>query len=284
MKKTRFIAANAALFIALGAMSGGIADAQTRPVTGNSRDLSAVQMDKNRELSLKVTKAKGNPYDNIPGKLPEGRLGGVTFTLSRATDIDVTTEAGLKDARRARTEEEFAKLKRVTVAKKTTDDNGDVLFTGLKPGLYCLEEKAPDSSHNYHVSSPQWVVLPFGSATGDSFVYENVMVVKPAPTTTPSTPPTRPSTPPTKPSTPGNPPTTPSTPGNPPSTPSTTPSEPGKNPPPSTPGQPPQNPDNPKSPGKPGGLASTGANVLFAIIAGLILIGLGLFMTRRKAQ
>ena len=265
-----------------------LADAQTRPVSGNDAGIAADSVDAGDELSLQVTKASGNPFDDQrEGELPPGRLAGVEFVLWRAVGVDVTTPQGRADAKRARSKEEFAALERERVASLVTDGDGVVTFRGLTPGLYFLEEIAPDRDHNYHVSSPVWVVLPFGDASGHSFVSENVMVVKPSPTITPP-PPTPPKV--TVPGTstvtttyprPSFPPLT--VPGG-----STTVTRPAG--PPATVTRSVGTPvtstvvQEKKSGSRSGDLASTGANVWFVVIAGVVLIGLGLYLSRRNAK
>ena len=289
-KMKKFVASGATalmLFVA-GPL---LADAQTRPVSGNDAGIAADSVGAGDELSLQVTKASGNPFDDQrEGELPPGRLAGVEFVLWRAVGVDVTTPQGRADAKRARSKEEFAALERERVASLVTDGDGVVTFRGLTPGLYLLEEIAPDRDHNYHVSSPAWVVLPFGDAEGHSFVSENVMVVKPSPTTTPpppSTPPTvtvpgtstvtttypRPSFPPV--TVPGG--STTSTVTRPPGPPATVTRSVGT-PVTSTVVQ------EKKSGSRSGDLASTGANVWFVVVAGVVLIGLGLYLSRRNAK
>ncbi|AQQ15469.1 Cna protein B-type domain protein [Corynebacterium glaucum] len=286
--KARLLATSAATAVMLLTVPGGIADAdaQSRPVSGNDGKISMQSVDRNRALSLKVTKAKGNLYDDThEGELPEGRLEGVKFTLFIAPDIPVGTDADRDEASRARTKEEWDAVKREPVATQTTDSNGEVTFTNLAPGLYLLEELAPDAEHNYHTSAPQWIVLPLTDAYGTRFVYDNVMVVKPSPTTTPATPgvpsppgaketPAPPDTPPGKITTPivTPPPATPPADTFPVDTPL------GDNLAPNTPPE-----DSPVKPG-PGRLAETGASVLLIVFVGLTLIGLGVLISRKKAK
>lgn len=272
--KSKLFAASAAITVMLSAVPVGIADAETHPVSGNERHLSMQSVDTSRGLTLKVTKAKGNPYDDTrEGELPEGRLAGVKFKLSIAPDVPVNTDAERKEAKRGRTQEEWAAIKREPVATLITDEKGEVTFTNLKPGLYLLEEKAPDTEHNYHVSAPQWIVLPLTDALGTEFVYDNVMVVKPSPTTTPPTTTTTSGTTPTSSTPEPGKSTTPGTPPEKTSTPSTTP----------VPGSPPEDAPPPTT-DKPRWLPETGANVVWIVLAGLMLVGLGVFMSRRNAN
>lgn len=266
--KSRGVALGAAVMIALGAMSSGVAEAQIRPVTGNDRTLNGSQVSADERMTLEVRKKGFNPFDDpVPGALPPGDLTGVTFVLYLAPDFDVTTDVGRDEASRARSKEEWDAIYRYEVAREKTDGRRVATFTDLKPGLYLLEEIRPDTEHNYLTSSPRWVVLPVADAMGEEFEHENIVVVKPAPISTPP-----PVVPPTT--------TTPST---------TTTGAPPPNKTPTTssspvPGQPPEEPfeDGPRLPRGVG--ASTGANVVLSIIAGLILLGLGVFMSKRKKR
>ena len=277
--------------------TSGFAYAQTRPVSGNDATLNPSAVSPQQGLKLEVTKQGTNPNDDpVPGQLPEGGIAGITFVLHKAEGFDVTTQQGRDDARRARTQEQWDRLARKEVAREVTNADGVAVFDNLAPGLYLLEETTPDAKRNYHTSAPKWLVLPFGDVYGKGFTYDNVMVVKPAPTTTtppppPVTttvtttitttvtrpcPPTTPTTEPTEPTTPETP-TEPSTPeSTPPTTPapSTTPATPA---PPTTPANPPK--DNPRP-----GLANTGANVLTLLALSALLIAAGAYLTRRNAR
>lgn len=267
--KSKILAASAAMTVMLCAVPGGIADAQTRPITGNDRSLSGSQISPDQRLSLEVHKKDFPPFDDpTPGSLPQGELSGITFVLHLAPEFDVTTDEGRKEASRARTQEEWDAIKRHEVARATTNDDRVATFTDLKPGLYLLEELRPDMDHDYLTSSPQWLVLPVADVSGKAFHHENLVVVKPAPcqTTTTSTSTTKTTT---------APPPTP-TPPPPPETESATQTR--------SPDIPDQDPPETNQSSPTGSLASTGANVLFVIIAGLTLIGLGLLISRRKAN
>ena len=69
-KMKKFVASGAAalmLFVA-GPL---LADAQTRPVSGNDAGIAADSVGAGDELSLQVTKASGNPFDDQrEGELP----------------------------------------------------------------------------------------------------------------------------------------------------------------------------------------------------------------------
>ena len=219
--------------------TSGFAYAQTRPVSGNDATLNPSAVSPQQGLKLEVTKQGTNPNDDpVPGQLPEGGIAGITFVLHKAEGFDVTTQQGRDDARRARTQEQWDRLARKEVAREVTNADGVAVFDNLAPGLYLLEETKPDAERNYHTSAPKWLVLPFGDVYGKGFTYDNVMVVKPAPTTTTPPPPpvtttvtttitttvTRPC-PPTTPTTEPTEPTEPTTPETPtePSTPESTP-------------------------------------------------------------
>ena len=241
----------------------GVPDAAAKVVSGNDRDIPAESVDTSRPLSLVVKKVATNPFDDVLAGQKPPAVTGATFTLSRVNGIDVTTDEG-----RARAKDmtldgaRAAGLKQVATSR--TDEAGEVAFGDLAPGLYLLEESAPDSDHEYHVSRPQLIILPLGDVHGNKFTYDNVVVTKwdgdggetptvstPAPTPSPSTSTNR-------------------TPGSSTTAPSDSPDERA------TTTQP------PATGGNRGVLASTGANVLWAAGLGVLLILIGVVLARRS--
>lgn len=265
-----------AVAIAAGVMfSAPLADADQRVISGNDKNLSADSMDAARAQTLNIKKLPRNPHDDpIPNAKPFGGVEGLTFRLSKVNGVDATTELGRESAKkytvqRAR-HEGFSESR-----EEKTNAKGVAVFNDLGPGLYLIEEFAPDDAHEWRLSSPQLVILPLGDVMGENYSYENVLVTKPEPTEPPTTPPGTPEDPGTPPGTPGKP-----------STPPSTPQEPGE---PGEPGR----PDDPEAPGNPGGgektrgggdgeLAITGANVLWAFLAGVGLIVFGFVLMRKK--
>lgn len=265
-----------AVAIAAGVMfSAPFADADQRVISGNDKNLSADSMDAARAQTLNIKKLPRNPHDDpIPNAKPFGGVEGLTFRLSKVNGVDATTELGRESAKkytvqRAR-HEGFSESR-----EEKTNAKGVAVFNDLGPGLYLIEEFAPDDAHEWRLSSPQLVILPLGDVMGENYSYENVLVTKPEPTEPPTTPPGTPEDPGTPPGTPGKP-----------STPPSTPQEPGE---PGEPGR----PDDPEAPGNPGGgektrgggdgeLAITGANVLWAFLAGVGLIVFGFVLMRKK--
>ncbi|MDK8760145.1 collagen-like protein [Corynebacterium pseudodiphtheriticum] len=265
-----------AVAIAAGVMfSAPLADADQRVISGNDKNLSADSMDAARAQTLNIKKLPRNPHDDpVPNAKPFGGVEGLTFRLSKVNGVDATTELGREAAKkytvqRAR-HEGFSESR-----EEKTNAKGVAVFNDLGPGLYLIEEFAPDDAHEWRLSSPQLVILPLGDVMGENYSYENVLVTKPEPTEPPTTPPGTPEDP-------GTPPGTPGKPGTPPST----PQEPGE---PGEPGR----PDDPAAPGNPGGgektrgggdgqLAVTGANVLWAFLAGAGLIVFGFVLMRKK--
>lgn len=253
--------------------------ADERVISGNDKNLSADSMDVARAQTLNIKKLPRNPHDDpIPGAKPFGGVEGLTFRLSKVNGVDATTELGREAAKqytvqRAR-HEGFSESR-----EEATNAKGVAVFNDLGPGLYLIEEFAPDDEHDWRLSRPQLVILPLGDVMGESYSYDNVLVTKPDPGTPPTTPP---GTPPEE---PGTPPGTPEKPGD-PGTPPSTPEEPGE---PGEPGR----PDDPEAPGDPGGgektrtggdgeLAITGANALWAFLAGVGLIVFGFVLMRKK--
>lgn len=264
----RIAVACSAAAIGASVAGAGAALADSRVVSGNDAGLAAESVDKHAQLSLTVRKVATNPYDDVPEGAKPSAIAGARFTLSLVEGIDVTTTAGREEAKGLSLADASSKTL-TPIAQRTTDADGVAEFTGLAPGLYLLEESAPDGDYDYHLSSPKLIILPLGNATGDGFDYENVVVTKPEPSRPPSTttqtrpPATETTTPPTPGTiaTPGKTPGTTATPGKTPGT--TTVAPPGKS-------------------SRDGGLASTGANVLWLVgIAAILIIG-GLALARRN--
>ena len=269
MRKNHKFAALVAASLMLGtSFNAGLADAKV--ISGNDGGLIAEAVDTQRLMTLTVRKVAKNPYDDVPAGEKPAAIAGAVFTLSRVNGVDVLTRAGRAEAKEFTLEK--ARENGVTeVAKRTTNDKGVAEFTELKPGLYLLEESAPDGDYDYHLSSPKLVILPLGNVTGEEFDYENVIVTKPdnqvPPPDTPPTTSTTATTTTTAPSTPPPPGDSP--------TPETTPV-----PPETTPNTPPG--DTPTDGGSRPPLASTGANVLWALGFGGLLILAGFFLARRN--
>lgn len=269
MRKNHKFAALVAASLMLGtSFNAGLADAKV--ISGNDGGLIAEAVDTQRLMTLTVRKVAKNPYDDVPAGEKPAAIAGAVFTLSRVNGVDVLTRAGRAEAKEFTLEK--ARENGVTeVAKRTTNGKGVAEFTELKPGLYLLEESAPDGDYDYHLSSPKLVILPLGNVTGEEFDYENVIVTKPdnqvPPPDTPPTTSTTATTTTTAPSTPPPPGDSP--------TPETTPV-----PPETTPNTPPG--DTPTDGGSRPPLASTGANVLWALGFGGLLILAGFFLARRN--
>lgn len=234
------------------ALAAPIAEAHERVITGNDKNLSAETMETSRAQTLKIRKLAPNPYDELlPGDKPFGGVEGLTFRLSKVQGLDVTTGSGREAAKQF----DVARARRAGFSEtreKKTDAGGLAVFDNLGPGLYLIEEFAPDDDHDWRLSSPRLALLPLGDITGREFSYENVVVTKPDPG--------------------GTPPRTPETPTNP------------DTPPPSTdkPGDDPD--DNAKSHGTDGALAITGANIVWALVTGVVLILLGFVLIRRRKE
>ena len=261
MRALRTVAAFGAAAVLTCGM--GVPDAAAKVVSGNDRDIPAESVDTSRPLSLVAKKVATNPFDDVLAGQKPPAVTGATFTLSRVNGIDVTTDDG-----RARAKDmtlDGARAAGLTqVATSRTDEAGEVVFGDLAPGLYLLEESAPDSDHEYHVSRPQLIILPLGDVHGNKFTYDNVVVTKwdgdggETPTVSTPTPTPSPST------------STNRTPGSSTTAPSDSPDERA------TTTQP------PATGGNRGVLASTGANVLWAAGLGVLLILIGVVLARRS--
>lgn len=236
------------------ALAAPIAEAHERVITGNDKDLSAETMETGRAQTLKIRKLAPNPYDELlPGDKPFGGVEGLTFRLSKVQGLDVTTGAGREAAKRF----DVARARQVgfSETREKTDGKGLAVFDNLGPRLYFIEEFAQDDDHDWRLSSPRLALLPLGDVTGREFSYENVVVTKPEPSDTPPT-------------TPGTPPT--------PDTPTT--------PPLSTDKLGDEVDEGAKTHGTDGALAITGANIVWALVTGLVLILLGFVLIRRRKE
>lgn len=252
--------------------------ADSRPVIGACREITStgLMQDSGQPLNLTVKKTKGNPFDDIKeGQLPLGPVEGIEFKLHTVRGLDLTSDAGLAAAQKL-TLGQARKNGTDLVASQRTDADGVTTFTGLKPAMYLVEEIAPaDTAHDYRTSDPFLVLLPTIDSDCQTRNGDTVTVVKSR--VEPSTPPTV-STPPDTPGTPGTPTATTTPPDTPPDTPPGTVPPTDETPvPPDEPGKPPTGSDSPWSP-----LASTGANVLWALIAASALIAGGVLLVRNR--
>lgn len=296
MRVSQLLAAcGAAALLATGALTPAVAD--VRPISGNDAQLDPASIDKNKPIQLLLKKQGTNPYDEVPAGQKPPAIAGAKFTLSKVRGIDITTEQGRNVAKKTTLDDARSRGLDV-VDKKTTNQRGEVLFDNLTPGLYLVEESAPDTKYEYHLSSPKLLILPLPDERGIRYEYENVLVMKwdksygtpppwepsEPPSTTPgttvTTTKTTTSTPPRVSTTirttytttpPGGTPTTVTT--TVPSTIVTT----KPNGVVTTVTHPRAVPEKER-----GSLASTGANVLWAAGLGGLLIVLGLFLARRS--
>ena len=289
MRASKIVATlGAASILATGAF---MPFADARVVSGNDKNIPANSVDTTKPIFLVVKKNEPNPNDDIPAGAKPPAIEGSIFVLSRVKGIDVTTEEGREGAKNL-TMEQVREKGLGVVDKKTTNASGAVQFTGLSAGLYLLEEQAPDDDHEYHVSSPQLIILPLGDVKGERFTYENVVVTKwdddggltptttPTPTpgtTTPATTETTTKTTPTTP--PGRTVTTVTTPVK---TTLTTTRPNGSTTVVTTRTNSVTTVTKPADNTRGGDLASTGANVLWAAGLGGLLILIGFVLARRS--
>lgn len=299
MRTLKYFAAAGAVSVVLAGASLP-AVAADRVISGNDRDIAAESVDVNEPISLMVRKAPTNPFDDIPAGQKPPAVAGAKFTLSKVRGVDITTTEGRSAARNMSLADARA-TGLDTISTLTTGEDGQVQFMDLQPGLYLLEESAPDSNYDYRISSPKLIILPLANATGDRFKYDNVIVTKPgnnrpggstSPTTPTITVTTTPTVPPATPKTPSEPgertrTVTSSTEKT--TTDRTTATTTGLTTAPGG-GSNGGNNNGGSNPGggsnnRGGGLASTGANVLWAAGLGLALVLLGVILaTRRKTE
>ncbi|MCQ4608393.1 SpaA isopeptide-forming pilin-related protein [Corynebacterium pseudogenitalium] len=299
MRLSQLLAAcGAATMLAAGAFTPAVAD--VRPISGNDANLNPASIDKSKPIQLLLKKQGTNPYDEVPAGQKPPAIAGAKFTLSKVRGIDITTEQGRNVAKKTTLDDARSRGLDV-VDKKTTNQRGEVLFDNLMPGLYLVEESAPDTKYEYHLSSPKLLILPLPDERGIRYEYENVLVMK-WDKSYGTPPPWEPSEPPS---------TTPTKPGNTVTTTKTTTSTPPRvsttirttyttTPPNGTPTTVTTTVPSTIVTTKPNGvvttvthpravpekergsLASTGANVLWAAGLGGLLIVLGLFLARRS--
>lgn len=267
MKKS--VAFAATTMIALGSLGLGAGIVDARTVIGYVSEQAAASIDVNKKVNLTIRKSKPNYFDDVPeGELPPASMEGSVFEIRRIEGFDLT-KAEDWERIRGLSNEEAARMPMGPAIRATTDAEGVARFYDLDVGLYYVVEHPPTTpGQHYRKSAPFLITLPTGNLDGQSWNYNVVVQAKNEPDPVEETE-TTPTPPPPTTDTPG---TTVPTP--PPTTPGTPPTK--QTPPPGVPGEPP-------SSGESGGeLASTGANVIGAVIAAIGLIGIGLFLMRRK--
>lgn len=299
MRVSQLLAAcGAAALLATGALTPAVAD--VRPISGNDAQLDPASIDKKKPIQLLLKKQGTNPYDEVPVGQKPPAIAGAKFTLSKVRSIDITSEQGRNVAKKT-TLDDARKRGLDVIETKATNQRGEVLFDNLTPGLYLVEESAPDTKYEYHLSSPKLLILPLPDERGIRYEYENVLVMK-WDKSYGTPPPWEPSEPPS---------TTPTKPGNTVTTTKTTTRTPPRvsttirttyttTPPNGTPTTVTTTVPSTIVTTKPNGvvttvthpravpekergsLASTGANVLWAAGLGGLLIVLGLFLARRS--
>lgn len=264
--KNKLLTTSIAFAISSGVMfSAPFSNAGQRVITGNDMYLTTDSMDPTRSQTLNIKKLPRNPHDDpVPGSKVFGGVEGVTFRLSMVSGVEVSTEVGREAAKRY-TVNRAREYGFGDIWEQKTNANGEAVFRELSPGLYLIEEIAPDKDHDWRSSRPQLVILPFGDVKGENYTYDNVLVTKPESTISPGSP-DDPGTPPASSGEPSNSPLTPEEPGGPAS---------------------PEANDNSHvadkaAPGRNGELAITGVNVLWIFLAGVGLIVSGFVLMRRK--
>lgn len=233
------VAVTAAL--TLGSAPAALADIRT--VTGTVSTQAVSEIDANRVVNLTLIKTKTNPLDG--GASVEG----ITFTVRRINDVDLTTDEGWELARNMTVDE--AKARGLGPAHTAvTDSEGVASIYNLPIGLYLVSESG---------NSPEFLItLPTGNTDGTAWDYAvtvrtkaNGLIVIPIPVPIPGG----------GSSTPGQTPV----PDQPPAT-----------------EQPPVETDAPERGTPRKGLPMTGANVVWLVAAGIFLIGGGTFLIRRR--
>lgn len=278
---SRIVSSALAGALALG-IAAAPAAADTRPVVGACPQLTdaSLMRDTGEPQNLTVRKTAGNPYDDAAVSL--GSIEGIEFKLYSVRGLRLSTDSGLSQAQHLTVDQARANGLDY-VGSQRTDANGDAVFRDVKPAMYLVEEVAPaDTAHNYRTSDPFLVLLPVLNADCETREDDAVIVVKSHVGSETTPPPDR--TPPSIPVPPRSVTTVP------PATVTTVP--PAKV---TTTTNSPQNPGKPGEPGQPGGsgestghnrpsgpLASTGANVIWALIVALAFIIGGVLLVRNR--
>mgnify|MGYP002711987655 CR=1 FL=1 len=276
--------------------------ADERPIVGACRQVTspALLQDDGEPVSLTVQKTAGNPYDDSNGK-PLGSIQGIEFDLYKVEGLDLSTTQGLAAAQKLTVDQARGKGV-VLVGRRVTRADGTAMFGGLTPGMYLVEETAPDNEHNYRTSAPFLVLLPTVDANCKTVNDETTVVVKGrggsdegTPLTTTSTRPSTPGTD-TETTTPGTPGTSTvrTTPPTPPTGTTVTETDSSRVPPTGSTVTTTQRFSGSGSDGpgdsatrnvfRDGPLASTGANVIWALFVGLALIIGGVLLVRRSRE
>lgn len=176
MRLSQLLAAcGAATMLAAGALTPAVAD--VRPISGNDANLNPASIDKSKPIQLLLKKQGTNPYDQVPAGQKPPAIAGAKFTLSKVRGIDITSEQGRNVAKKTTLDDARSRGLDV-IETKATNQRGEVLFDNLTPGLYLVEESAPDTKYEYHLSSPKLLILPLPDERGIRYEYENVLVMK----------------------------------------------------------------------------------------------------------
>lgn len=163
--------------LTLGATPVAMADLRT--VTGNVDVQAISQIDPARSIDLTLIKTPPNPYDDVPvGDIPGSVIEGVTFTVRKVNNVDLTTDAGWALARGM----SVAEAKRRGFSEEhsaVTDAEGKAYFTELSVGLYLVTETPPaNPGVNYERSAEFLITLPTGGDDGEHWNYDVTVYTK----------------------------------------------------------------------------------------------------------
>lgn len=176
-KMTKKILSTSMIGLALAACSiagGSFAMAQEgQVVTGavEGGDVSGEKIESSHPISLTVKKTRHNPYDDSQSGI--SNASGVRFTLSKVKGVDVTNDSVRKKVVKNYSYQYIMEnnLPITKVQDGKTDDKGFISFTGLKPGLYILDQEGEKDT-------PEVIMLPMVDSDGMSFHYDNLIVTK----------------------------------------------------------------------------------------------------------
>lgn len=192
----------AAGVISLSSMSS-LAHADDHVITGGNQNniVQGSDIDTSRGITMKVVRKGQNPFDQDQSNAPQ--LQGVQYELSLVNGVDITDNNVRKEVEEKYSYEYITENNLPMFISRTdvTNNKGEVVFKGLKPGLYVLKDKT-----NANIK-PRVLMLPLVNASGEEFNYSDIIVMKNV-KDTPPPPPSTETLPPPSTTTPVTPPET----------------------------------------------------------------------------
>lgn len=140
-------------------------------------DSNSTVVDKNATGSITVHSLEGGTINDKPTGDSDSsvssatKVNGASFKLTKQSGIDVTTIKGMQDAAKVTVDSFNPDSSFGTSGAMTgTTVNGEYKFSGLKPGVYLLEQTSAPKGYQKAIKSI--IVLPLTKPTGDGFIYD----------------------------------------------------------------------------------------------------------------